>query len=453
MARVCAEAAHDDGRGFPMILSGEELERLDRELNNLRAALDTLVAREPERALQLCTDLYRFWGTRHVREGRDWLERALRAGGADVSPTVRAGALFAAAWLAEYQGDAGARRRMADECLAAARSAGDPLILARALYVSGLALMYDDITASEANYRESLAICEALGDDIGVATSSNDRRAGADRRRPGRGAGPRRAGAGAVAGDGRCDRSRTRGLQHGSDGAGNGRPPTCRGSAARVADGERRGGRSPPASRHAGGSRHPGSAARPGIAAATLYGAAEAELKAVGVVLDSTDGEPFARAYALLRDALGEQRALEAQARGRELYRDQADRLVAGVLAADAPAAPAGDVLSAREREVVRFLAAGMTNAEIASGSCSASTRCIAMWPTSWSSSARARAPPRRSPRPNAACSSGPGPDGPSHRHRHAWPVRPMRARSALPEDRRTVLTNAEEAHEWPTRS
>ncbi len=368
MARVCAEAAHDDGRGFPMILSGEELERLDRELNNLRAALDTLVAREPERALQLCTDLYRFWGTRHVREGRDWLERALRAGGADVSPTVRAGALFAAAWLAEYQGDAGARRRMADECLAAARSAGDPLILARALYVSGLALMYDDITASEANYRESLAICEALGDDIGVATSSND-------------LGELARIAGALD-EAQAHYARALGLWRAMGDA----TGVARG-AFNMAQTAREMGDLPRAAallresltasaevgdRHLRAVTLAGlvtlAAQRaPGIAAATLYGAAEAELKAVGVVLDSTDGEPFARAYALLRDALGEQRALEAQARGRELDRDQADRLVAGVLAADAPAAPAGDVLSAREREVVRFLAAGMTNAEIAS--------------------------------------------------------------------------------------
>ena len=46
--------------------------------------------RRPARALDLGADLYRLWSARHVREGRDWLERALRAGGPDVPPAVRA---------------------------------------------------------------------------------------------------------------------------------------------------------------------------------------------------------------------------------------------------------------------------------------------------------------------------------------------------------------------------
>ena len=105
----------------------------------------------------------------------------------------------------------------------------------------------------------------------------------------------------------------------------------------------------------------------PGTAAATLYGAAEAELAADGIVLDPIDAEPFARADTLLRTTLGEQRALEARARGRGLEGQQTDLLVEQLLSGDEEAAPAAGVLSRREREVVRFLAAGMTNAEIAS--------------------------------------------------------------------------------------
>ena len=174
MAMVCAAAAHQEGRVFGAGCSGEELDRLDRELNNLRAALEVLLTQAPGGPLDLCGDLCRCWSARHVREGRDWLDRALRAAGRDVSPAVRARALFAATWLAHFQGDYDARRRTADECLAAAQSADDPVLLARALYVTGVALIEEDPEAAAERYRESLALCQRLGDDIGIATASND---------------------------------------------------------------------------------------------------------------------------------------------------------------------------------------------------------------------------------------------------------------------------------------
>jgi DNA-binding NarL/FixJ family response regulator len=90
-------------------------------------------------------------------------------------------------------------------------------------------------------------------------------------------------------------------------------------------------------------------------------------MESAGVVLDPIDAAPFARAGALLQATVGEQRALEARARGRELDREQIDRLADRLLAGKEGVAPPGSVLSRREREVVRLVAAGMTNAEIAS--------------------------------------------------------------------------------------
>src|SRR3954454_13912769 len=174
MATVCAAAAHAEGRVFGAGSSAEELDRLDRELNNLRAALEVLLVRAPPRALELGADLHRLWNARHVREGRIWLERGLRAAGADATPAVRARALFAAVWLAHFQGDYGARGRLADECLAAAQAADDPLLMARALYAAGVALTDTDAAGAEARYRESLALCERLGDDVGIGIACND---------------------------------------------------------------------------------------------------------------------------------------------------------------------------------------------------------------------------------------------------------------------------------------
>jgi DNA-binding CsgD family transcriptional regulator/tetratricopeptide (TPR) repeat protein len=366
MAHVCAAAVRRPDRVFPTTFSGDELDRIDRELNNIRAALDVLVAREPPRALDLGADLFRFWSARHVREGRDWLERALRAGGPDVPPAVRAGALFAATWLAHFQGDYGARRRLADECLAAAQLADEPLILARALYVAGVALTDEDTAAAEARYRESLTLCERIGDDTGVATASND-------------LGELARGAGAFddaqAHYGRAlELWRTMGDMTGVARGAHNLAQTARdiGDLPRAADLLRE---SLTASAQVGDG-HSRASTLPalvavaaqrdlGIVAATLYGAAEAEMAAAGIVLDPIDAEPFARARDLLADRLGEQRLREAQARGRGLEPHQTDVLVQRALARDD--APADGVLSPREREVVRLLAAGMTNAEIAS--------------------------------------------------------------------------------------
>jgi non-specific serine/threonine protein kinase len=366
MAHVCATAVRRPDRVFPVTFAGDELDRLDRELNNIRAALDVLVAREPARALDLGADLFRFWSARHVREGRDWLERALRAGGPDVAPAVRARALFAVTWLAHFQGDYGARRRTADECLAEAQLADDPLILARALYVAGVALTDEDTAAAEARYRESLALCERVGDDTGIATASND-------------LGELARGAGAFddaqAHYGRAlELWRAMGDMTGIARGAHNLAQTARdiGDLPRAADLLRE---SLTASAQVGDG-HSRASTLPalvavaaqrdlGIIAATLCGAAEAEMAAAGIVLDPIDAEPFARARDLLRDRLGEQRLREAQTRGRGLERHQTDVLVQRALARDD--APADGVLSPREREVVRLLAAGLTNAEIAS--------------------------------------------------------------------------------------
>jgi non-specific serine/threonine protein kinase len=367
MATACAAMAHEEDRVFGAGCSGEELDRLDRELNNLRAALEVLLAQAPWRAVDLCGDLYRLWSARHVREGRDWLDRALRAGGTAAPPAVRARALFAATWLAHFQGDYDARRRMADECLAAARSADDQLILARALYVTGVVLVEQDAEEARARYYESLALCERLGDDVGIATASND-------------LGEIARGAGALD-EAQAHYGRALGLWRAAgDGTGVARGAHNLAQAARdVGDLPRAADllRESLAASAEMGDRHQRASTlaglvavaaerQPGVAAATLYGAAEAEMAAAGIVLERIDAEPFARADTLLRATLGDERAREAKARGQALAPEQTDLLVARLLAGDEGTGATEGVLSPREREVVGLLAAGLTNAEIA---------------------------------------------------------------------------------------
>jgi predicted ATPase/DNA-binding SARP family transcriptional activator len=95
----------------------EWLDRLERDHDNFRAALDWLEASgDSGGALRLTAALWRFWDLKgHLIEGRRHLERALRA---DERPTAaRAKALSGAADMALTCGDVATGRRRAEEAL------------------------------------------------------------------------------------------------------------------------------------------------------------------------------------------------------------------------------------------------------------------------------------------------------------------------------------------------
>ena len=75
---------------------GVWLDRLERELDNIREALGRAFhMREAAEGLRLASALWRFWFQRgYLREGRSWLE-ALLASESDVDPRIRAKAYTA----------------------------------------------------------------------------------------------------------------------------------------------------------------------------------------------------------------------------------------------------------------------------------------------------------------------------------------------------------------------
>lgn len=153
------------------------LERLQQEHENLREALCFLIAQEEtgyskgiEMALRLGKALERFWIIGgHVKEGRDLLERALKRS-QEVSPSIRGYALCILATLARYQGDFPSAAATGEESLTIFRSLGDPVGLAGALYRSGyIAWMRGNSDMARTYYEESLKI--ALGDQCKDARS------------------------------------------------------------------------------------------------------------------------------------------------------------------------------------------------------------------------------------------------------------------------------------------
>jgi predicted ATPase/DNA-binding winged helix-turn-helix (wHTH) protein len=151
------------------------LEQLEHEHDNLRAALRrSLEFNETETSLRLARALWWFWYLHgHYREGREWLDRVLKAGGGEKA-TLRAGALLGAGVLAFLQCDYGLSKKLLDESLRLARELDDRENVATALQVLGsLAREQGDYKRAVELHEESLARWEEAGDKRGVARSLN----------------------------------------------------------------------------------------------------------------------------------------------------------------------------------------------------------------------------------------------------------------------------------------
>lgn len=148
------------------------LDRLDGEIDNLRAALGwALGGGEGVTALQLAGALGRFWYTRGLwTEGRQWLAAALRHR-EDAPPAVVARALLGAGHLALVQGEAAAGAALCEEGLVLYRGLGQSQGVASALVLLGRATQArGDAARAHALLGESLARFEELGDARGIVS-------------------------------------------------------------------------------------------------------------------------------------------------------------------------------------------------------------------------------------------------------------------------------------------
>ena len=149
------------------------LARLAAERGNMRAALDWFEGRgEAVPLLRLTVALWWFWAARgHVGEGRNWLARASTKG-ADLpeAGTAWAASLVRAGAITLYSEDPTGAEALLERGLAAASEAGEAKTGAQALLSLGeLAKHRGDYDRAEALMTEALSQSRALGDAEGIA--------------------------------------------------------------------------------------------------------------------------------------------------------------------------------------------------------------------------------------------------------------------------------------------
>jgi predicted ATPase/Tfp pilus assembly protein PilF len=166
-ARYFATLARQAESGLQGSDQGRWLQTLDLERDNLRAALQTTVARQDvETALRLAAGLWRYWEMRgDLVEGRHWLTRVLALPGGQAM--ARAEALKAAGNLARNQADHAAAQRRYAEALALFTSADSDRDVAACLNNLGnVGLDRGDRAAATTHYAQALEL--ARGQDDGA---------------------------------------------------------------------------------------------------------------------------------------------------------------------------------------------------------------------------------------------------------------------------------------------
>jgi non-specific serine/threonine protein kinase len=367
-------------------LRGEDtpwLAQLTVEQDNIRSALSWLIERqEADGALRLSAAAVWLWFIRgQFEEGRTWYQTVLGAEWANEPAASRCRALFGAGMLAHYQGDAQTVQIVLEECEALSREVGDDVSLARALLLQGVAAE-DAGHYAEAKPRiaESSALFQRLGDTLWTAQSlvhegivafgQGDFVTAADRCEAGLAAyqrvGNKLGAAVGIAGAldilslvalRRSDLATARALQRES-------------LLMRVDLEDQRG-----IASGIGGVAIIATAAQSYFQAAQLFGAADELRKTLGIVLAHPESDSFEESLQTIRRQLSKGEFDLAWQTGRTMSLDDILEVCGAIVSAEEPEAksPSGaektgevERLTGREREVLRLIAAGMSDKDIA---------------------------------------------------------------------------------------
>ena len=155
------------------------LQRLDRELDNIRTALDWALQRDPVLGLEMSGELALFWDRRgHGSEGLRWLQEGMKHV-SSMPPEqgesllrrkrARAAALLAQGLSQVAQGAYGQAMGSLKECVAAWREIGDRASMAFPLAMLGFQhSLIGDMPAAVKYAEEALAIANETGEEMAV---------------------------------------------------------------------------------------------------------------------------------------------------------------------------------------------------------------------------------------------------------------------------------------------
>lgn len=147
--------------------------RLDRELSNIRAALENAGPQDAVDALRLVAALSLYWRTTgRYWEGAQAVARALAAAPTDPHG-ARARALACHAWLLYWQGDLHAAVRDAEAAVAMADHVGEQRALAQGLSLLGAAHMLMNPTRAQPVLRRAADLADQVGDPVVLGDASS----------------------------------------------------------------------------------------------------------------------------------------------------------------------------------------------------------------------------------------------------------------------------------------
>jgi len=169
-AEMCRRA-ESDGRVADTETTLANLEALDAEADNIRAALRYCLV-DPGSAqtgLEMTAGLGRFWTNRALSEGVHWIEALLERDGGDTP--ARARALFVRSYLAVAQGDQTAGLQAAGEAVRLTRGTDDVLRVRILATYSALHVLHGDVPAARRWSNEASTLANLLDDDIAYAAA------------------------------------------------------------------------------------------------------------------------------------------------------------------------------------------------------------------------------------------------------------------------------------------